>query len=152
MTSDQWIVFVIAIIGAAIQLYIPLLIGFPVELPSWAIGLSTLIGGTIAVVAFLALGPHIQPWIERQLAKTEKRERAVARVQRLGDRFGAFGVGFLAPFLIGLLLAAGIGIVLHMPRKRLGFYLTLVVLVWAIGLAVVATAMYGGTIPPPATG
>ena len=103
-----------------------------------------LLGGALAVIAFLIFAPRMQPWIQVQLSKTEKREKAVVRVQGLSDRHGAFGVGFIAPFLIGLLISAGVGVVLDLPRKKLGFYLVLVVLVWAIGLAVLATAMYQG--------
>jgi hypothetical protein len=151
LTSHQWATFLLCMLAAAVQLYLPLIIGVPANLSAWAIGLSVLIGGSLAVIVLLALGAAIQPWLRRQLSKTEKRKKAVARAQRLSEAHGAFGVGFIAPFLIGLLLAAGIGITLDLPKKKLGFYLVLVVIVWAIGLAVLAAAMYQGAVPPPAS-
>ena len=117
MTSDQWITFLLCCVSAAVQLYFPIIIGVPAGLPAAAIGLSVLVGGTIAVVVFLLLAPRLQPWIQRQLNKTEKRKKAVARATGLSERHGVFGVGFLAPFLIGLLLAAGVGVILNLPGR-----------------------------------
>ena len=149
MTSDQWITFLLCCVAGAVQLYLPIVIGVPANLPAAAIGLSVLVGGTLAVVVFLIIAPRIQPWIKRQLNKTEKRKKTMLRAQGLSERHGAFGVGFLAPFLIGLLIAAGVGVLLDLPRRKLGFYLILVVLVWAIGLTVLASLMYQGSVPPP---
>jgi hypothetical protein len=131
VTADLVAVLTVAGISA-VELWAGIAAGFAFGLHPLLIVLIPAAVTIAVVIVFVALGERLLKG--RALKKRE-------RLERILHRYGAPGLGLLAPLTVGAPLAAALGVALHLPTRPLLFWLCLGVIVWAIGL--VAAGMLG---------
>lgn len=83
---------------------------------------------------------------DRVRARLIKRRRvqpesaAGARIRRIAERYGAFGLGLAAPMTLGAQIGAALGIALNLPPRRLFVAMAVGGLLWSILLTAAFTA------------
>jgi len=80
------------------------------------------------------LGERIRNKLLKRVNREDKRNKYI---DRICDRYGASGLGLFAPLLIGAPLGTALGIALGVPGNRLFFWMSLGIIICAIGLTIV---------------
>jgi len=107
--------------------------GAPVILAALAAWLGYSLGGTVVLIA----GTPLRAWIMRKL-KVDPRPDPPKLFWRIWERFGIWGLGLIAPVTIGPQGTALICLSLGESPRRIQLAISLGVLPWVIGFAVVA--------------
>lgn len=97
--------------------------------------LSTMVGGVLGTLGLVYAGAGVRDRLSARLEA--KRGRALARVQRLVDRFGAKGLGIIGPIFPGVTVSVIVGLVLGIERRALAVWL-------CIGVAILYGAYTAG--------
>jgi uncharacterized membrane protein len=88
--------------------------------------------GAIAIAAIVIyLGGSLRAWL---LKRIEKKGSRKGRMQRIWEKYGVIGLGFLSPLLTGAPLGAAIGISLGAPTGKLMFWMSFGILFWSVAL------------------
>lgn len=99
------------------------------------VGVVTAAGALGGVVVIVYPGARLRSWVVRRYSRPGK-SRSMNRATRLWERYGVIGVGLIAPLVVGVPLAAALGIALGAPRRRLVLLVALVVLAWCVVLTI----------------
>lgn len=107
--------------------------GSPVVLAALAAWLGYSLGGTIVLLT----GAPLRDWLTRKL-KVNPHPDPSKLFWRIWERFGLWGLGLIAPITIGPQATALICLSLGETPRRIQMAISLGVLPWVIGFAVVA--------------
>ena len=108
--------------------------GSPATLAALAAWAGYSLGGSVVLIA----GMPLRSWITRKL-KVDPRPDPSKLFWRIWERFGLWGLGLIAPVTIGPQATALLCLSLGETPRRIQLAITLGVLPWVIGFAVVAT-------------
>ncbi len=106
--------------------------GSPVVLAVLAAWFGYSLGGAVVLLA----GTPLRSWITRKL-KIDPRPDPSKLFWRVWHRFGIWGLGLIAPVTIGPQATAVIALALGEAPRRIQMAISLGVLPWALGFAVV---------------
>jgi len=106
--------------------------GSPVILAALAAWLGYSLGGAVVLLA----GAPLRSWITRKL-KINPQPDPAKLFWRVWQRFGIWGLGLIAPVTIGPQATAVIALALGEAPRRIQLAISLGVLPWALGVAVV---------------
>lgn len=122
----------LAVFGlAAVELWAAVPAGFVLKLNPFVIAVTTALGAIVGALAVLVVGDRVR----EQFARFREAKRFV-RVQQLWDSYGVIGLGLLAPLLTGAPLGVAVGLILGATARRLFFWVSVGIVLWAIGLTV----------------
>jgi len=107
--------------------------GSPVALAALGAWLGYSLGGSVVLMA----GTPLRDWIMRKL-KVNPHPDPSKLFWRIWERFGLWGLGLIAPVTIGPQATALICLSLGEPPRRIQLAISLGVLPWVIGFAVMA--------------
>lgn len=107
--------------------------GCPVPLAALAAWIGYSLGGLVVIVA----GAPLRDWISGKL-KVNPRPDPTKLFWRIWERFGLWGLGLVAPVTIGPQAMALVCLSLGESPRRIQIAITLGVLPWVIGFAVIA--------------
>ena len=96
--------------------------------------LAMVLGGVVSAVVVVFLGDAAQHWWQAH-KKVRSRPKPVGMIGRLADKWGAPGLGLLAPVVVGTPAGAMIGIGLGLDRAPLLSWLIAGVVIWSAVLA-----------------
>lgn len=121
----------LAVFGLGIlELWAAVPTGFVMGLDPVAIGAAAAVGATTGVVIIVLLGERIRArFIRRYNIEGKKGRQGIA--QRIWRRYGAMGLGLLAPLITGAPLGAVVGLALGVPAKRLLLWMITGVIIWS---------------------
>lgn len=100
------------------------------------------VGGCVGAVATVVLGDEASRWWSAH-QKVRSRPKPRSWIDRLAARFGAPGLGLLAPVIVGTPGGAMIGIGLGLERKALLGWLLAGTVLWSAVLAGITAAGVG---------
>ncbi len=98
----------------AVELWAAIPTGLALQLHPVAAGLAAALGAVTGVALVVFMGERVRAWLLRRHSR-EGRECAHGRIHRIWERFGAVGLGLLAPLLVGAPLGAALGLALGAP-------------------------------------
>ena len=107
--------------------------GSPVMLAAVVAWIGYSVGGLVVIVS----GAPLRNWITRKL-KVDPRPDPSKLFWRIWERFGLWGLGLIAPATIGPQATALVCLSLGETPRRIQLAISLGVLPWVIGFAVVA--------------
>ena len=126
-------VFLLGFLEISLPLPIVLVMEGPIE-PAFAlIGIS----GTLGTLFFIYLSRPIRGWVVRRWGMESVVFR---RTERFMVRYGAVGVGLLAPMILGHALTALGAVVLGAPTRKLALWMIAGVWLWTLFFYVVILA------------
>lgn len=86
----------------------------------------------------------VRIWVMKRFGKQLDQSTQDDRfIMRLWHRYGIIGFGLIAPMTVGAQLGAIIGIALNIPRKKLVLWMIIGVILWSVGLTLLAAAGVG---------
>jgi uncharacterized BrkB/YihY/UPF0761 family membrane protein len=133
---------VIVFLTGVAELWLAIPLGLVLKLPAITTAFTACLGSVTSafIVAFAgaSLRSRILKW---RYGSDEKLKRG--RIYRIWDKYGVIGLGILSPLLFGAPLGTAVGIILGAERNRLLLWITIGVVIWAIGLT---AAVYLGAI------
>jgi hypothetical protein len=116
-------------------------VGLALDLSPIVIIVTTTLSYISGVLLVTLPGERVRAWALRRFGKQAKRQaNKDTLIQRIWARYGVIGFGLLAPMTIGAQLGAILGIALNIPKGRLLLWMAVGVLLWAIGLTMLALA------------
>jgi undecaprenyl pyrophosphate phosphatase UppP len=119
----------------AVELWAAFPAGLAFGLSPPVVGVVTAAGALTGVAVIVYPGERLRSWLVRRYSRPGK-SKSMNRATRLWERYGVIGVGLIAPLVVGVPLAAALGIALGAPRQRLVLLLALVVLAWCVVLTI----------------
>ena len=117
----------------AVELWIAVPAGFALELSPSVTAITAASGGMLGLLVILALGERISNRLLKRVNSEDKRKKFI---NRIWDRYGVAGFGLLAPLLIGAPLGTVLGIAMGIQGNRLFFWMSLGIIICAIGLTI----------------
>ena len=117
----------------AVELWAAFPVGLAFGLSPAVVGTVTAAGALAAVLVIVYPGGRLRSWVVRRYSRPA-RSKSMDRATRLWERYGVVGVGLIAPLLVGVPVAAALGVALGAPQQRLATFLALVVLAWCVVL------------------
>jgi membrane protein YqaA with SNARE-associated domain len=117
----------------AVELWIAVPAGFALELSPSVTAIMAASGGVLGLLVILTLGERIRNRLLKRVNSEDKRKKFI---NRIWDRYGVAGFGLLAPLLIGAPLGTALGIAMGIQGNRLFFWMTLGIIICAIGLTI----------------
>lgn len=122
---------ILAVFGLGIlELWVAVPTGFVMGLNPVVIGAASALGATVGVVIIVLLGERIRAWFVRRYDIEGKKDRQ-GITQRIWRRYGAIGLGLLAPLITGAPLGAVVGLTLGVPAKHLLLWIITGVIIWS---------------------
>lgn len=85
------------------------------------------------LLVVFTLGERIRNRLLKRVNSEDKRKKFI---NRIWDRYGVAGFGLLAPLLIGAPLGTALGIAMGIQGNRLFFWMSLGIIICAIGLTI----------------
>ena len=129
-------VFVLGFLEISLPLPIVIVMDGRMEPAFAVIGVS----GTVGTLFFIYLSQPVRRWAVRRWGMDSV---LFTRTERFMDRYGAAGVGLLAPMILGHALTAVGAVVLGAPPRRLALWMIAGVWLWTVFYYAVFLA--GGT-------
>lgn len=117
----------------AVELWAAFPAGLAFGLSPALVGVVTAAGALAGVAAVVYPGTRVREWLVARYARRTGGS-SPNRVTRLWERYGTVGVGLIAPLLVGVPLAAALGVALGAPRRRLAVFVGAVAVAWCIVL------------------
>ncbi|MCF6094779.1 small multi-drug export protein [Microaerobacter geothermalis] len=121
----------------AIELWAAIPAGLAMKLNPVLVGLFSAVGAVIGASVIVVLGDRVRNWLLQRRGKKDPEQRG--RIYRIWERYGAIGLGLLAPLITGAPLGAAIGISLGASPGRLMFWVIIGIIVWTILLTLAGT-------------
>lgn len=118
-------VFLLAFLEISLPLPIVVAMDGPIEAPFLVIGLA----GSLGSLFFIYLSQPIRRWVVRRYGMESVIFR---RTEQFMVRYGAAGVGLLAPMILGHALTAIGAVVLGAPTAKLAFWMIAGVVLWTL--------------------
>lgn len=118
-------VFVLGFLEISLPLPIVLVMDGRMEPAFAVIGIS----GTVGTLFFIYLSQPVRRWAVRRWGMDSV---IFTRTERFMDRYGAAGVGLLAPMILGHALTAVGAVVLGAPTRKLAFWMIAGVWLWTV--------------------
>ena len=118
-------VFVLGFLEISLPLPIVLVMDGRMEPAFAVIGIS----GTVGTLFFIYLSRPVRRWAVRRWGMDSV---VFTRTERFMDRYGAAGVGLLAPMILGHALTAVGAVVLGAPTRKLAFWMIAGVWLWTV--------------------
>jgi len=119
---------------AAADLFLAIPAGVAADYDFFELFLAMFVGGVVGAVLAGFLGDAAQQWWKAH-QKVRSRPKPKGWIDRAAAKWGAPGLGLLAPGLVGTPAGAMIGVGLGLPRGPLLAWLTAGVAVWSAALA-----------------
>ena len=119
----------------AIELWAAFPAGLALGLSPLVVGVTAGAGALAGVVVIVYPGERLRGWLVARYSRPGK-DKSMNRAKRLWERYGVFGVGLVAPLIVGVPAAAALGIALGAPRRKLLPLLTVVILFWCVVLTI----------------
>ncbi|MYE81976.1 MAG: hypothetical protein F4X36_09070 [Gammaproteobacteria bacterium] len=118
-------VFVLGFLEISLPLPIVIVMGGAME-PAFAlIGIS----GSAGTLFFIYLSQPVRRWVVRRWGMDSV---IFTRTERFMVRYGAVGVGLLAPMILGHALTAVAAVVLGAPTRKLALWMIVGVWLWTV--------------------
>jgi len=118
------------------ELWVSIPMGFLFKLVPIDIVLATGLGASIGVAAVLLVGAPLR---DRVMSRFFRQSSSYARSASIMNRYGAIGLGLLAPIIFGAPLTAILGIALGADARRLALWSIAGVWLWTLGLVILGT-------------
>ncbi len=109
--------------------------GVAAQAPVWAAAVAAWLGYSVGGLVVLVAGEPLRSWITRKL-KIDPQPDPSKLFCRVWHRFGIWGLGLIAPVTIGPQATAVIALALGESPQRIQMAISLGVLPWALGFAV----------------
>ena len=119
---------------AAIDLFLAIPAGVAAHYGFVELFAAMAVGGSVGVVVTVAVGDEASRWWAAH-RKVRSRPKPSSWIRKVADRFGAPGLGLLAPGLVGSPAGAMLGIGLGIERKALAAWLVVGTVAWSAALA-----------------
>ncbi len=110
--------------------------GTAAGLPVWLAALTAWLGYTAGAAVVVAAGAPLREWLMRKLKISGERDPS-KMIWKIWDRAGLAGLGLIAPVTIGPQAGALLAMSLGSPAVRVLAALSLGVVPWCVGFAVV---------------
>lgn len=134
-------IIIVFLTGIA-ELWLAIPLGLVLELPAVTTavvaGLGSVTSAFLVAFAGANLRGRILKW---RYGSDENLKRG--RIYSIWNKYGVVGLGILSPLLFGAPLGTAVGIILGAERNRLLLWITIGIVIWAIGLT---TAVYLGAL------
>ncbi len=124
----------------SIELWASVPAGFGLELRPVATAVASALGAILGALAVTALGEGVQS----RLLRTRRDGGRNRRIAGIGRRYGAAGLGLLAPLLVGAPLGTALGLALGVPASRLLPWMCFGAVLWSAALTAAATLGLAG--------
>ena len=118
----------------AVELWVAVPAGFALNLSPPVTAIMAASGAVLGLLVILTLGERIRNKLLKRVNREDKRNKYI---DHIWDRYGVAGFGLFAPLLIGAPLGTALGIALGVPGNRLFFWMSLGIIICAIGLTIV---------------
>ena len=118
-------VFVLGFLEISLPLPIVIVMEGAMERPFAVIGVS----GSVGTLFFIYLSQPVRRWVVRRWGMDSV---IFTRTERFMVRYGAAGVGLLAPMILGHALTAVAAIVLGAPTRKLALWMIAGVWLWTV--------------------
>lgn len=126
-----------------IELWAAIPAGFALNLNPAAIVIASSAGAIVGALLIILAGEKIRNKIIKWRYGDGKDFRQ-GRLYRIWDKYGVVGLGLLSPLLFGALIGAALGSLLGAKRWRLLLWMSVGIVVWAVGLTAVGVAGLSG--------
>jgi hypothetical protein len=120
-----------------VELWAAVPAGIAMGLPAVLVWAATVTGALLCVAVVVYAGDKLRSWLVRRLGHGRGGEGGRAR--RLWERYGVAGWGLVGPLLLGVPLAAALGVGLGAPRRKLAVWLGAGAILWTTVLTVAAS-------------
>ena len=130
-------VFLLAFVEISLPLPIVFVMDGSIEAAFFLIGLA----GSLGSLFFIYLSQPIRRWVVRRYGMESV---VIRRTEQFMVRYGAAGVGLLAPMILGHALTAIGAVVLGAPTAKLAFWMIVGVVLWT--LVYYAAFLMGGSL------
>ncbi|NLG67468.1 MAG: hypothetical protein GX536_07140 [Actinobacteria bacterium] len=118
----------------AVQLPAAIVLGVALGLPAWMAAVAAGGGALGGLVVVVLVGDRVRLWVLRVL-RAGPGSSADTRLRKLWERYGAWGVGVVGSLLVGVPVAAAVGVALGVSRTQLLISCAAVVAVTSLALA-----------------
>jgi hypothetical protein len=119
---------------ACVELWAAVPAGLAMGLPAPVVWAATVCGALAAVVVVVFGGERLRAWVMTRCGRD--RAPVGGRLRRVWQRYGVVGWGLTAPLVVGVPLAALVGVTLGAPRRWLLVWLASGVVLWTTALTV----------------
>lgn len=119
----------------AVEIWAAFPAGLAFGLSPLVVGVVTAAGALGGVLVIVYPGDRLRSWVVQRYSGPGK-SKSMNRATRLWERYGIIGVGLVAPLVVGVPLAAALGVALGAPRGRLVLCVGLIALVWCVVLTI----------------
>ncbi len=103
---------------ATFEIYAAIPAGFAMNIPSWLIFLTTVIGGLIGVFFAAFLGEKIQLYLNK-FRKPKKEADNNKLIYKIWNKYGVIGLGFFGTMTVGAPVSIGVGTGLNVAIPKL---------------------------------
>jgi hypothetical protein len=129
------IIQVLIVFGLSIaELWVGIPAGFALNLNPLLIFTLSSVGSILSVLFVVLAGEKIRELIIRWRYKGKEPKKGF--FSRIWEKYGVIGLGLLSPLLFGAPLGAAVGIALGGGKRWLLLWMSIGIIVWAIGLTV----------------
>lgn len=144
LTIDQWGLVGIFLAGAIPWMEAIAVVpsGIALGLDPLAVMIAAAVGNALTIFLFAYLGSSIRERIiKRRIAKGKAAESPkFEKALKAFDKYGIYGLAILGPLIIGTQFAAAAAVAAGVKPLRTSLLVTLSMVLWASGIAVVMTA------------
>ena len=131
---------ILSVIAAgAIEIWVAVPAGLALGLHPAVVAAASATGGIVAVLVVSFLGDRLRARLLRSHRRAEG-TTPPGIVERVWARYGAAGLGLVAPLLVGAPVGTAVGIALGTPMARLRVWMSVGVIAWSSGLAAAGAA------------
>lgn len=120
---------------AAMELWAAIPAGFALGLNPFLIGSGAAVGAIMGTLFVVVAGERLRNWIIRRHSGG-KEKQSPGIVQRIWQRYGVIGLGFLAPLLTGAPIGAALGLAFGAPPGRLIVWMSVGIILWTAILTI----------------
>jgi hypothetical protein len=117
------------------ELWAAVPVGLAMALSPVIVVLTTSAGGIAGAVAVIFLSDGLRERLFKRYSGNSGHRRT-GLIKKIWDRYGAVGLGLLAPLLTGVPLGVGIGMAFGAPAGKLLRWSSVGTILWTIGLTV----------------
>ncbi|MCA6448900.1 MAG: hypothetical protein IM584_11600 [Chitinophagaceae bacterium] len=114
---------------ATFEVYAAIPAGFAFELPSYVIGLASIVGGLIGVFVAAYLGKQVRKVLNKYRKQPAEEKPKTGMIIRIWDKYGVVGLGFLGTMTVGAPISIGVGVGFNVPVNKMVLWCSLGVIV-----------------------
>jgi hypothetical protein len=120
-----------------VELWAAVPAGIALGLPAVLVWATTVAGAMFCVVVVVYAGDKLRSWLVRRLGHGRAAGEG-GRARRVWERYGVAGWGLVGPLVLGVPLAAAVGVGMGAPRRKLVVWLGAGAILWTTVLTVAA--------------